>query len=363
MERWGKGVLSFLLSLFLPPRRRNYPQREQIQKVLVFRLDQRVGNGVMLVPLLRAIKKSLPRGELHLLINAPVALLLQQTLPGTVDRIWPYEQHRLLRAPWLLMGLLFRLRRERYDVIISCHNPDSFSLSQALWGILCRPRWLIGPDWGNSPRFYNAAVSVSNQVHYTRAMVDLWKVVDRTARVELGGLQVPRETRLAVRKRYAHLPLDGILLWLGATGRKAIPPDLLTYLYEQIVAHTSRPVLLACGPADREGVAKYPAWIGERTVVWNRPLVETAAFFSQFRCFISGDTGPAHLAVALGLPTLTLFIQSNARQYGYHDGVRHFVVERQKDAKTRMELNRALRELLTRDFAECGFSSRKIIPD
>jgi ADP-heptose:LPS heptosyltransferase len=69
---------------------------------------------------------------------------------------------------------------------------------------------------------------------------------------------------------------------------------------------------------------QYPDWIREKTTIWEAPLPESAAFFSLFSLFVSGDTGPMHLAMALNCPTLTIFVGSNIQQYGYHDGKRHF---------------------------------------
>ena len=46
-------------------------------------------------------------------------------------------------------------------------------------------------------------------------------------------------------------------------------------------------------------------------------LKETAKFFKQYKIIIMPDTGPMHLAVALGIPTVQAFINSDPVWYAY----------------------------------------------
>ncbi len=87
------------------------------------------------------------------------------------------------------------------------------------------------------------------------------------------------------------------------------------------------PVVFALGPADKEQRRHFPSWIRHQVVLLETPLIETAAFISHCRWFISGDTGPMHLAVAIGVPTLTIFTHTNRVQYGYDDGAKHLAFQ------------------------------------
>jgi ADP-heptose:LPS heptosyltransferase len=60
---------------------------------------------------------------------------------------------------------------------------------------------------------------------------------------------------------------------------------------------------------------------------------------------ISADTGPAHLAVAMDMPTITIFISSKMMQYGYNDGKRHFSFELKNPDQTRTFLNKSIQAL------------------
>ena len=60
-------------------------------KVLVFRLDQRLGNGLMLLPLVNSIYYSGQNHSVDLLINKKVADFFTTYQSGQIRKIWPYD--------------------------------------------------------------------------------------------------------------------------------------------------------------------------------------------------------------------------------------------------------------------------------
>ena len=345
LENGGKRLLNGLL-LWLLPRREVSELPGRFDKILVLRLDQRIGNGILLLPLLRAIRENQPDAELHLVLHAPVSRLIEKYTHGLVDVFWHYDQKYLLSNPLRFVKWACRLRREQFDLILSSHNPDNFSLSQALLGRWCSPGLLVGFRWKESTRYYHLAIPSSAEKHYSDAQLDLWRRFHPETALKWGGMEVPETL---VTQKFAEwnfpLPENTALFWLGATGDKVIPADLIAFVYEQIRKQTGLQVQFALGPADRPLLKRFPEWIREQTVLWERDLQDTAVFFRAYRLFVSGDTGPMHLAVALGLPTLTLFVSSNMEQYGYQDGERHFSIKIGQGAVDRDRIRQALQQL------------------
>lgn len=346
LERKFKRLLKQVLLRILPQSGREQPRLSEIRKILVFRLDQRIGNGILLLPLLHAIRSSLPGCEIHFLIHYPIVELYRETSTGLIDKTWPYNQPALMKHPWRYLTLLRKLRREKFDLVITSHNPDNFSLSQAIFGRLFKPRWLVGFNWQDNARFYDIAVTSHTDKHYSEAMVDLWQAFDPAAECRYGGLQVAQKVREKVSGEFSKFARGGILIWLGATGNKILPGEVFAFLYEQLRKESDLAVHFAAGPADERHLRDYPEWIREKTTIWKASLLESAAFFSLFDLIISGDTGPMHLAVALNRPTLTIFIDSNIKQYGYNDEARHFSLFWQDTPEIRQRVNQALRQLL-----------------
>jgi ADP-heptose:LPS heptosyltransferase len=342
-ESAGKVVLHRLC--LLPFRRKS--KRElalsQIRKILVLRLDQRIGNGVMLLPLLRAIRHSLPDVQLHLLLHQPVSDIFQNYSSGLINQNWSYQQKKLLTHPLLFFSWLKALRWQKYDLIISSHNPDNFSLSQALLGWWCRSKLLLGFAWQDSTAYYDVAVESSPDKHYADAQLDLWRYFDPTAQLVWGGLKVsPKEIQRIFSKYSLNISEPSVLLWLGATGNKVLSPELLAFLFEKSSEHLGSKVLLALGPADQKMVFDLAGEFQKKVIIWKAPLIETVAFFAGQKVFISGDTGPSHLAAALGLPMITIFTSSKKEQYGYHDGKLRFALSYSGSSRDREEIVKSM---------------------
>jgi ADP-heptose:LPS heptosyltransferase len=326
-ELYGKWILLILLKKIIFRKRKYAVDKKELKKILLFRLDQRIGNCLMLIPLIRFIKYTQPDINLHVLCFLPVAELFQKYLFSSIDVIWPYHQAKLLRNPTYFIQWFFRFRKEKYDLIISSHNPDNFSVSQALFGRLCSPKLLIGFDWQDSSDFYDIAISSSNQKHYCESQIDLWKYIyPRNQPASGRGELYPKFLYLSDEQK-AVSPEASVLLWLGATGNKHLPSDLVERLYDWIKLHFGSYPLLAMGPGEKHKRNLFPEKLAPDIRIWEKSLLESTQLFSNFRLFISGDTGPVHLAVVLGLGTLTIFIDSNIKQYGYHNGLKHFSVE------------------------------------
>jgi len=86
------------------------------------------------------------------------------------------------------------------------------------------------------------------------------------------------------------------------------------------------------GAGREEAVARViaeQAGLGERVVVLagRKTLRQVAGLIGRARLFVGGDSGLAHLAVALDVPTVVMFGPSDARKWGVQGG-RHAVVRK-----------------------------------
>ncbi|RMG68210.1 MAG: hypothetical protein D6715_02840 [Calditrichaeota bacterium] len=326
LERLGKSCLNSILLAGRKPLPPAAVVPERLRRIGVFRLDQRIGNGILLLPLLQAIRHGCPQAELHVLVHAPVAELFQEAARDLNLTIWPYRQARLLRKPWRLVGLLRAWRGLQLDVLLSASNPDHFSLSQGLWARWCRARCGVGFRRGAADRVYHRTVETPPDLPYALALVRLWQDIQPEAAPQPAYLKVPEQRVEAIRSRYPQLT-GGVCLWLGATGRKPLPGWLVEKLYQALPRIFGLPLRVMAGPADQKVVGSLPTPLRQRVHLWEEPLTETAALFSTFQLFVSGDTGPRHLAVALRVPTVGIFHHSNMHQYGTAGDQRHRTIQ------------------------------------
>jgi ADP-heptose:LPS heptosyltransferase len=318
IERLGRLLLVSLLGAVLGVRRRPVCLPPQ-PRFLVLRLDERLGNLLMLTPLLTSLRRRFPQATIDLLGNARGAALLgsHPALSGFVrfrkKALWAPDGP--LRAPLALRG--------RYDVVIDASNPTDPSATQAIIARLAGARHSIGmlrPGFG---RLFSAPVSVPDPNAHE---IDL-----RLALLApLPGRQVWRETSLGpLPPLPLSSPLNTALASLqprpyGVVNIGArLPEKRLTAAQYAAVAALLQEhgltAVLAYGPAERT-LAEACAQQGESIVVAPKTdTVELAHLLAGARAVISCDTGPMHLSVSVGTPTLGIFLATDPARYGYPD--------------------------------------------
>ncbi|EAX46506.1 glycosyl transferase, family 9 [Thermosinus carboxydivorans Nor1] len=77
-------------------------------------------------------------------------------------------------------------------------------------------------------------------------------------------------------------------------------------------------ILLTGGPRDKEVTAYIAQQAGTACIdaAGSTTLLELAALLARCRVVLTGDTGPLHMAVALGVPTVSIFGPTDPRKYG-----------------------------------------------
>lgn len=100
----------------------------------------------------------------------------------------------------------------------------------------------------------------------------------------------------------------------SSSERKNWPEARWSELLADLARSTAWKFLLLGGEAEGERLQRLSAVIPEsRREIWShRPLNELARRMAQATAFVGHDTGPGHLAAALGLPGITLWGDTNA---------------------------------------------------
>jgi heptosyltransferase-1 len=94
----------------------------------------------------------------------------------------------------------------------------------------------------------------------------------------------------------------------GGWRSKCWPPERYGALCQQIYATLGLRCILNQGPGDEECIAAVKAASGDAApIACNSSLHQLMVFLRNALCVVAGDTGPLHLAVALGTPVVALF--------------------------------------------------------
>lgn len=278
-----------------------------------------LGDVVHAFPVVRSLKRRWPDAELHWWIEAGLASLVESD--PDVDGIFKFERKRWSRpSGWPSMfAMVRRLRAERFDLVI-----DLQGLARSgVFAWLANGAFSIGVDdlRERAGAFYDVAVPrPSPETH----AVDWYLEVVRRLGVEptatLPWLSPRPEVAAGLEPRLELTKHRWILLnpgarWWNKRWPVAAFRETLRRLAIEFPAH--RFAVLG-GKEDAELAREIILGAPERTanLAGSTSLGELVEVIRACDLIVTNDTGPMHIAAALGRPMVALFGPTNPNRTG-----------------------------------------------
>jgi heptosyltransferase III len=312
LEYGAKRLLALLLAagLFRPGRQQR-ARGTRPRRVLLVRVDNRVGEALLMTPLLSALKQLSEPPVVEVLVHEKAVRVLSGH-PGA-DRVIGLNRAGLWLGP-LAPGIR-PLRQNAYDVVVDCGSWTDPSVTSAIVARLCAPSAVVlGPAIFPTGLLHDVSVRPRGD---TRS--------ERLQRLHfLSPLKTPSEAELSFRSPAVSKPLAGLIQRLGRYavvnpgGRlreRRVPPQLFAELCVQLKAADIQP-LVTWGPSE-EALAHEVARPSGAEVAPPTDLDGLAALMQSARLTVCNNTGPMHLSVAVGTPTLALFAHMELARWGH----------------------------------------------
>lgn len=310
VEKGGKALLRAGLAGLLPrPRRPEGPvDASHVRRILAVRHDSRLGNLLLLTPSLRLIRTAFPAARVEVMIS---------------ERYGDALANNPCVSEVLTASALPGLRLRGYDLAFDFSPQHAFSLSSAAWTALSGAKRRVGFDRGDAGKFLDDLVPVpSERAHETANLARLVRraaaaaVLTPDADLRTEWHFAPGEAEEGART-WKEWGLDGesVALFLGARAEKRLDPQWFLELGRRLVT-SGRKVALTGGPAERKLLEGHDIPSGV-LVAPELPLRRFAAAIRSARAVLTSDTGPMHLAVAVGAPTVELFSHTEPWRFGY----------------------------------------------
>ncbi len=294
----------------------------QIRRIALVKLWG-IGNLAMILPYVRAVRSRFPKAEIvFLTLDRNRALVEGCT---GVDRVFTVADQGLWRPLLDMLRLIVRLRRQRVDLYLDF---EQFLRVTGIWARLGGVRQAIGFDTPHQHRalLYHARVPYRDDRHMSEVFGDIVRSAGVVA-LHLPPFVVPRRPDAARRarellagagsrpwivlhpgsgdnfpgrrwpvERFAraacdlHARIGGMMVLTGTKEERAVLEALRQPLQQHGV-----PVLDLCGVAD---------------------VCTLVELLSSCDLLISNDTGPVHLASAVGTPVVALYGPNTPFLYG-----------------------------------------------
>ncbi len=329
-------------------------------RVLIVKISA-LGDVIHALPTLALLKSTDPSIEIDWLVEEGFAPLLEGH--SSLRRIHRLGLKRWRRQGWLaaLKGVkktIAELRRENYDLVLDLQGNSKSGLFTLLSGGALR----YGFDrdgvreWPNLFAT-NRKVSLGADSHH---ISDRSLAVSRAAfpgdrEIALAGpMEIQPQAAVSVKEQLAAHHIDQqplLVLQYGTTWTTKLWPldcwqDLVVKLCDQ---ENLRPVLIWGNEAELEACKEISHASNGRALIWPRgTLPELAALLQRADLVVGGDTGPIHIAAAVGTSTVSLFRVTDATRNGPR-GDQHIRLQSPLDCAP------CLRKTCSRD-EECGHS-------
>lgn len=298
--------------------------RSEVKRILVIRFA-RLGDVVLLVPMLRELRNHFPHAELDVLVDHRYAPVLEMCSAVSqaiaVDRLEMRDSSKV-RALGNILALAERLRRRRYDLVLDCH---SFRETHLLtW--YSRARWRLGLKRVHSPFLSSCfnldPVPEDDSRHVSAVFLSMLEPLGILAGAGNYLLDLPPESLRKAERVLCPYRVTGnewfVGFNVGAGSRsRTWPEEKFTQLAERILQQPSVRIILFSGPQEDEISWRLRERLQTERVIlaMNLPLPDLAALLSKCGVLVSNDTGPMHLGVASGVPTLGLFSVARPEHY------------------------------------------------
>jgi heptosyltransferase III len=318
------------------------------RRILVLAEGQ-LGDLLILTPVLRSLKKSIPGSHLTVAVvqrrsygggaSEAASVLKEPPSPGTSEVLLrsPYVddileiQRPLLRS---LSGLarlraeysiVRRLRSGAYQTVICCFAEDRFCVWAALSGAPVRVGqrdqalgWLLSvrrdirKEEGGVMRYYCALAEAAG------ARVD-------SERTEFPIPDDARE-RAALKRKLAGIGEreQFAVVHPGASGTYRVwPPERYAAVMNALWRKWGVKTLLCGTPFDRQAVDAVRAHCSVPVIeiALGESVADSAAIMEGAAVCVSNNSGPRHLALSIGVPSLALAPRFDDRAWGLYGGV------------------------------------------
>ena len=310
-----------------------------MQKILVCHTGAWIGDMILLTPALRALKQAYPESFLTLLLR-PIVVDLMKSNPYADECIVDTKTDGQFRS---LMKLARQIREHKFDISVVLH-PTSFR--NALLCFIARIPIRIGSNYKGRGFLLTASCSHNTNFHEVDRYLSVLHLLNISTvptlsskgtiqgcaqpELEFWHTDVERQSIQKLLQNERITPNDRLIaVNLGTTWRTK-QWDISNFA--AVINQVSNvlpdvKIVLTGSTAEISLVEELPHSESTINLVGKTDILQLGALLERCEVCLTCDSGPMHIAAAVGTPTIALFGPTDPRRHQPY-GTGHTVIEK-----------------------------------
>ncbi|MBN1353025.1 lipopolysaccharide heptosyltransferase II [candidate division KSB1 bacterium] len=328
-----------------------------MQKILIIKL-RAIGDVLLSTIVISNLRGAYPDAQIDFLTEAPA----KDVVAGNPDlnRIIVFDLNKI-RSMGFWKGLqenlrfISALRKTRYDMVFDFFgNPRS-----ALLTLMSRAKQRIGYNWRARQLAYNVVVqSRAASVHEAEFHLDALTALGIPIIDGQLHFPIPDAAKNFANQFFEENNLDrAFTVGINASGgwsAKKWLPEYFAELADRLMAELDAKIILLWGPGELPETEKLARLIRhEATIIPETDLKQLGAILEKCSLVVSNDSGPMHIAAAIGTPTVGIFGPTDPKKQGPYGSQHEVAVKKELHClgcdKLHCESNACMRELSVDD--------------
>ena len=283
--------------------------RNKYNRILIVRLD-RIGDVLLSTPAIKAVRDAYPDSHIAFMVQ-PYAKDIVEGNPY-LNEVICYDKKGKEKGPFGNLRFIMKLRRKKFELAIILHPTVRTHIVTLLAGIGVRTGFDKKMGFLLTNRIpHSKELGDRHEIDYT---LDILKNIGITPKDRSLYMPLKSESEKKVKNifnRYNIRDTDMVIsVNPGAScASKRWSAERFARVSDSIIERYGARVIILAGMADK--------FFGDRTaslirkgcinLSGNTSVADLASVLKRSRLFISNDSGPVHIACAIGTPVVAIF--------------------------------------------------------
>ena len=284
-----------------------------MKRILVTRTD-RIGDVILSLPAIKAMRKAFPDAYIAVMVQPRIDDILKGN--PNIDEVIVYDKNKKHKGILKNLGFIKGLRSKKFDMVLNLHSTKRINLLCFLAGIPRR----IGYARGKADFLLTDKIEYTKKLgekHEAEYSLDILRYLGINPEFSNPSICVQQEDVEKAGEMLKSLGINNgekfVILHAGASCKsKMWPLENFAKTGDMLIENLKIKVMINLAPGQVDLGEKVRGMMKNKPVFFCDPttLGELAALFKKANLVISNDSGPAHIAAAVGCPVISIFGRS-----------------------------------------------------